>query len=175
MTLATLTTTGRAAIARAIMARPLHLAWGTGDEAWDADEAELPSLVDATALRAEIGRRAVTTSGFVSPDPQGGIVIPVGQRPDGSVEEARYAQVEGPTPYIYLRVNYDFADAANAVIRELGLFMDTETAPDLPPGQRYFHPGELASPGLLLAAQILSPPINRSPAVRQTIEFVLPI
>lgn len=175
MALATLTTTGRAAIALAIMARPLHLAWGTGDEAWDADDAELPSLVDATALRAEIGRRAIATKGFVTPDPQGGIVIPTGQRPDGSVEEARYAQVEGPTPYIYLRVNYDFADAANAIIRELAVFMDTEIAPDLPPGQFYFTPQELASPGLMLAAQILTPPINRSPAVRQTIEFVLPI
>lgn len=175
MALATLTTTGRAAIARAILARPLHLAWGTGDEAWDAPGADLPSLVEATALRSEIGRRAVTTAGFVSPDAQGGIVIPVGQRPDGSVEEARYAQVEGPTPYIYLRVNFDFADAANAVIRELGVFMDTVPGPDLPPGQLYFAPGELASPGLLLAAQILSPPINRSPAVRQTVEFVLPI
>lgn len=175
MALATLTTTGRAAIARAIMARPLHLAWGTGDEAWDEPGAALPSLVEATALRAEIGRRAIATRGFVTPDAQGGIVIPVGQRPDGSVEEARYAQVEGPTPHIYLRVNFDFADAANAVIRELGVFMDTEPAPDAPPGQLYFAPGELASPGMLLAAQILSPPINRSPAVRQTIEFVLPI
>ena len=29
--------------------------------------------------------------------------------------------------------------------------------------------------GLLLAAQIILPRINRSPSVRQTVEFVLPI
>jgi len=53
--------------------------------------------------------------------------------------------------------------------------MDTELKEDLPPGQRYFTPDNLKSPGLLVAAQIIVPPINRSPSVRQTIEFVLPI
>ncbi len=91
------------------------------------------------------------------------------------MEEARYAQVEGPTPYIYLRVNYDFADASSAVIREIGVFMDTVTNPDLPPGQFYFTPADLVDAGLLMAAQIIVPPINRSPSVRQTVEFVLPI
>mgnify|MGYP006878107641 FL=1 len=45
----------------------------------------------------------------------------------------------------------------------------------LPEGQRYFTPADLKSPGLLLAAQIILPRINRSPSVRQTVEFVLPI
>ena len=174
-TLATLTKTGRAAIAKAISVRPLHLAWGTGDAAWDAAGAVLPSLVDSTALVCEIGRRTVSSVGFVEPDGAGGIVIPVGIKPDGTVEEARYKQVEGPSPYLYVRVNYDFNDANNAVIREMGVFMDTETKPELPSGQQYFTPSELAVPGMLLAAQIIQPPINRSPSVRQTIEFVLPI
>jgi len=175
MALATLTKTGRAAIAKAILARPLHLAWGIGLEEWDAEGAQLPSLVEATALYNEVGRRAISSSGFVEPHEQGGIVIPTGVRPDGTVEESRYAQVEGPTPYIYLRVNYDFADASNAVIREIGVFMDTVTNAELPPGQRYFTPADLTDAGLLLAAQIIVPPINRSPSVRQTVEFVLPI
>lgn len=174
-TLATLTRMGRAAIAKAILERPLHLAWGTGDAAWDVEGATLPSLVDATALAAEVGRRTVSASGFVEPSDTGGIVIPVGVQPDGSVEEARYAQVAGPTPYIYVRVNYDFTDANNAIIREMGVFMDTMTAAGLPAGQQYFTPGEIADPGLLLATQIISPAISRSPSVRQTVEFVLPI
>ena len=45
----------------------------------------------------------------------------------------------------------------------------------LPPGQQYFAPADIADPGLLLAAQIVLPRINRSPSVRQTVEFVLPI
>ena len=154
-TLATLTKTGRAAIAKAISVRPLHLAWGTGDPAWDADGAVLPSLVDSAALACEVGRRTVSSVGFVEPDAAGGIVIPVGIEPDGTVEEARYKQVEGLSPYLYVRVNYDFNDANNAVIREMGVFMDTETKPELPAGQQYFTPSELASPGMLLAARMM--------------------
>lgn len=50
MSLATLTKTGRAAIALALSSRPIHLAWGSGDAAWDAEDAQLPNLVNATAL-----------------------------------------------------------------------------------------------------------------------------
>lgn len=175
MRLASLTKTGRAAIARAIAERPLHLAWGTGDPAWDDPEAELPSQVDATALVNEVGRRVASSVGFVVPDDEGNIVIPVGVGADGDVQEARYSSVTGPTPYLYIRVNYNFADASNVIICEFGLFMDTQVKADLPPGQRYFTPAELESPGLLLAAQIVQPSIQRSPAVRQSIEFVLPI
>lgn len=35
---------------KAIAARDIFLAWGTGEEAWDADDAVLPSLVDITAI-----------------------------------------------------------------------------------------------------------------------------
>ena len=52
MSLATLTKTGRAAIVKSIAARDIFLAWGTGEEAWDADDAVLPSLVDITAITA---------------------------------------------------------------------------------------------------------------------------
>lgn len=173
--LATLTKTGRAAIAKAISVRPLHLAWGTGDPTWDTDESSLPSLVDATGLVREVGRRVVSSVGFVEPDEAGGIVIPVSVKPDGSVEEARYRQVDHPTPYLYVRVNYDFNDANNAVIREMGVVMDTTVKEALPQGQQYFVPSDLQDTGMLLAAQIIQPPINRSPSVRQTIEFVLPI
>lgn len=175
MSLATLTKTGRAAIALALSSRPIHLAWGSGNTAWDEEDAELPSLVDATALVNELGRRTPASIGFVEPDKEGDIVIPVGTGTGGEVQEARYKTVVGPSPYLYVRTNYNFEDASNAVIREIGVFMDTVLKDDLPPGQRYFTPGDLKSPGLLVAVQIIRPAINRSPSVRQTIEFVLPI
>lgn len=175
MALATLTTTGRAAIAKAIKERPLHLAWGIGKNEWDAENAELPSLVEATELISEIGRRKVSVVGFVTPSDEGEVVIPVGLGTDGSVNVARYTQVDYPTPYLYVRVNYDFEDASNSVIREIGVFMDTVVHDNLPVGQQYFTPAELENKGLLVAAQIIKPAINRSPSIRQTIEFVLPI
>lgn len=175
MALATLTKTGRAAIAAAMANEQLYLAWGSGDEAWDQDGATLPSLVEATALAAEVGRRIVSSIGFVTPDDAGGIVIPVSQGANGEVQEARYTVSATPTPYLYVLTNFDFADAANAVIREMGVFMGGAPVSGLPAGQRYFLPAEVADPGLLLAAQIIIPSINRSPSVRQSVEFVLPI
>ncbi|HZF61925.1 MAG TPA: hypothetical protein VEZ52_09930 [Desulfovibrio sp.] len=175
MALATLTKTGRAAIAAAITNEKLYLAWGSGNEAWDAPDAVLPSLIDATGLVAEVGRRIVSSVGFVTPDDSGGIVIPVSQGANGEVQEARYSPSATPTPYLYVLTNFDFADAANAVIREMGIFMGGSPVEGLPPGQRYFLPAEIANPGLLMAAQIILPSINRSPSVRQSVEFVLPI
>lgn len=175
MSLATITRTGRAAIVKAVAGRPLHVAWGSGDPAWDAENAELPSLVNATALANELGRRVPAHIGYVEPDDQGDIVIPVSVGAGGDVQEARYRSVTTPTPYLYVRVNYNFEEASNAIVREIGVFMDTAVKEGLPPGQRYFVPAEIEDQGLLLAAQIISPPINRSPSVRQSIEFVLPI
>ncbi len=176
MALATLTHSGRAAIAKAMSLRPLHLAWGTGDPAWDAPDAALPSLVESTLLVNEVGRRTPSSIGFVTPD-EAGDIIPVSAGAEGAVQEARYrlATDGQPTPFLYVQVHYNYAGASNVVIREMGLFMDTEFADGLPEGQRYFMPAEITNPGLLLAAQIILPPINRSPSVRQTVEFVLPV
>lgn len=177
MALATLTHQGRAAIALAISKRPLHLAWGSGNPAWDAPDATLPSLIEATALVHEVGRRTPNRIGFVTPDEAGDIIIPVSAGAEGAVQEARYRLVTDgtPTPFLYVQTHYNYADASNVVIREMGIFMDTEFVADLPEGQRYFTPAEITNSGLLLAAQIILPSINRSPSVRQTVEFVLPI
>lgn len=175
MSLATLTDTGRAAIAKAMAARPLHLAWGSGDATWDNPDFELPGLKPCTSLVHELGRRTPTSVGFVVPDDAGSIVIPVSVGKDGSVQEARYSLSATPTPYLYVLTHFNYGEASQAVIREMGVFMDTVTKPGLPPGQRYFTPAELDDPGLLLAVQILRPSINRSPSIRQSFEFVVPI
>ena len=87
----------------------------------------------------------------------------------------RYKISEAPTPYLYVRTNFNFEDASNAVIREIGVFLDSVPADGLPEGQQYFTVDQISDPGLLLAAQIITPSIQRSPNVRQTVEFVLPI
>ena len=110
MSLATLTKAGRAAIALALSARPIHLAWGSGNPEWD-EEADLPSLVNATALVNRLGRRTPATIGFVEPDDEGDIVIPVATGAGGEVQEARYKSVTGPSPYLYVRTNYNLTPA----------------------------------------------------------------
>lgn len=172
MSLATITTTGRSAYQKSLMARPLHLAWGTGDPAWDTDPALKPSLVQATRLVAEAGRRVITKKAFVVPDPDGDIILPSGLSPEGQVQESRYRVVNFPTPSLYVHAAFDFGDAANLTIREKGIFCDTEVDPALPPGQRYFTPGQLVSSGELVVAEIVTP-FQRSPSVRQFEEFVI--
>jgi len=178
MSLATLTVSGRAAIAKAIAAQTLYFAWGMGRPDWDEDPERRhlrEILVNKTALEGEISRRLVTFVGFVTPDDGGDITVPIGRQSDGRVEQARYLSSEEPTPYLYLRVNFDYDDANDQVIREVAVFLGGRAREDLPPGLRYFLPGQMAEPGQLLAIQRLDPVIQRSPAVRQTFEFVLPI
>lgn len=121
--------------------------------------AEDPS---STALLAEVGRRLVEEAEFVTPDPDGGIVVPTG----------RYAVSATPTQHLFVRVRFDFADAAAATVREQALFVGSVTDPALPPGQRYFTPAEVEAPGILLLLQ-RSVPIVRQPSTRETFEFVV--
>jgi hypothetical protein len=167
---------GRIFMAEAIKAKPLHIAWGSGDPAWDdIEDADLPGLVEADALVNELGRRAPASVGFVVPDEAGAIVIPIGQDGQGNIVYQRYAQVEEPTAYLYVRCNFDNADASNSIIREMGLFGGTIVKPDLQPGQQYFTLDQIENPGRLFAAEIVRPHFLRSPSVRESYEFVLPV
>ena len=158
--MATLTHSGRAALAAALAAQTLHFAWGTGDPAWES--APVPESVDATALEHEIGRRLVTQVQFVIDDPAGEIVVPTG----------RYSVSATPTRHLLFRIAYDFADAPAAVIREVALFAGTEVLAGLPAGQRYFEPAQIVAPGTLVAIERVTP-IPRTPATRETFEHVI--
>lgn len=175
MSVATVTKVGLSAMAKAVAERTLHLAWGSGEPAWDDEPSQKPSLVNATALTQELGRRIPRTVTYAEPDEAGDIIVPVGQNTDGTVRKERYRLSAEPTPYIYVNAVFEYEEASAAVIREVGLFMDTVAKSGLPAGQRYFTPAEIENPGLLLTAQNLDTPINRSSAVRQTVEFIFAI
>ena len=116
----------------------------------------------AQALMAEIGRRVVEERHFVEPDPEGEIVVPTG----------RFRVVAGPSNHLFLRVRFDFEDAAGTTVREQALFVGTELVPELPPGQRYVPPEAVMDPGILLVLQHAAP-IVRHAATRETFEFVV--
>ena len=173
--LATLSQSGRAALLKALMEKPLHLAWGVGRPEWDEDPSGIPSYDAATGLVSEVGRRLVTQASFAVKSETGDIVVPVGKGQDGQVLTERYQLVAEPTPNLYLQVKYDFGDAIGHTIRELALFSGSRTDAWLPPGQRYFLPGEVSDPGIMVAAQALDKEdaIVRSASKRHTEEFVL--
>lgn len=163
-------------MAAAVKAQALHVAWGSGDPAWDdMGDSDLPGLVGYKALVNELGRRVPAVVGFVEPDDNGPIVIPIGEDGQGNVQYARYRQVDEASAWLYVRCNFENPDASNAIIREMGLFGGTVVDPDLPPGQHYFTPGQIKNPGFLVAMEIVRPRFERSPSVRESYEFVLPV
>lgn len=160
--MAILTTSGRTAMAVAVASKPIHLAWGQGDAAWDTTP--VPEPVSATALVDEVGRRVATSIGYCTPDPAGEIVVPTGE----------FTASATPTNHLYLRFNFDFADASDKAIREAAVFIGTQVIEGLPIGQKYFLPSQIADGGILLALERFTK-ITRSPTVRQSFEFVLTI
>lgn len=158
--MAILTSSGRAAVAASIKAMPLHLGWGAGLSAWDAVPEPEPIL--ATTLQSEIGRRELTQSLYCVPDVNGEIIVPTG----------RFSISVEPTNNLYLRFNFDFADASSSDIREVGVFVGTVVNGGLPAGQKYFTLDQLQAPGQLLALERI-PKFSRNAAVRQTFEFVI--
>ena len=121
-----------------------------------------PESIGQTALLREVGRRVVDEVHFVTADPEGEIVVPTG----------RYRLSADPTNHLFIRVRFDFEDAATSVVREQGLFVGTQTDPALPIGQKFFIPAQVADPGILLVLQH-SVPIVRQPSTRETFEFVV--
>lgn len=158
--MAILTLSGRTAFAIAVVAQPLHLAWGSGDPAWDA--AAVPEPNTATGLVAELGRRAAALVEYCTPNSGGSIQVPQGN----------FAVSATPTNNIHLRFNFDYADAPAASIREVGVFLGTTIKAGTPAGQLYFQPSDLQSAGTLVSLQRL-PKIVRSSLTRQSFDFVL--
>jgi hypothetical protein len=161
--MAILTNSGRAALAIAVRNQPLHLAWGSGDPAWDTTP--VPEPVIATALVAEVGRRGGPQVHYVVQDAAGSISLPSG----------RWEISVAPTNNLYLRFAYDYTDAETAHIRELGVFLGTVIKPAVltaTPGKLYFPPADIQDPGVLLSLQRI-PKITRSGQTRQAFEFVL--
>jgi hypothetical protein len=157
--MAILTKSGRIVIAESVMARAIHLAWGTGDGAWNVPPSEDP---DADTLIAEVGRRQATELAYVVADDEGDIVLP-GQN---------YLRSETPTNSLLVRTQFDFTDAAASVIREIAVYVGTVPVDGLPVGQRYFLPAEIAAQGRLLHLENIEP-IFRSPAIRESFEVVI--
>lgn len=158
--MAILTNSGRIAMAMSVKSQPIHMAWGSGDAAWDTTPT--PESIDSTALLNEIGRRAATYVQYCVPDEAGEIIVPTG----------RFRESLAPSKHLYMRFAFDFTDAPSSVIRELAVFVGTLVAGGLPPGQMYFEPAQVTNPGTLLVIEHIEK-FQRSASVRQTFEFVV--
>lgn len=154
-----LTNSGRVVIAESIAARPIHLAWGSGDGAWITPPSE---NLAAVSLQNEVGRRTASEVGYVVPNEAGEIITPTG----------RFSRSLTPTNHLLVVTNFEFADSSSSVIREIAVFVGSTMIGGLPGGQEYFLPAQVATPGRMLHIENIAP-IFRSPAIRENFEVVV--
>ncbi|WP_265032641.1 hypothetical protein [Wolbachia endosymbiont (group A) of Sicus ferrugineus] len=121
-----------------------------------------PEFITSATLIKEVGRRVVDEMLFCVGDENGELVTPSG----------RFKPSNVPTNNLYLKFTFDFTDAANQVIRELGVMVGTKVKEGLPTGQRYFEPKDVENPGILLVLEH-TVPLIRTAATRKTFSFVV--
>ncbi|MFP3025915.1 MAG: hypothetical protein ACEY3L_06570, partial [Wolbachia sp.] len=121
-----------------------------------------PEPINATKLINEVGRRTADEVLFCKSDENGELITPSG----------RFRPSDVPTNNLFLKFTFDFTDAANQVIRELGVMVGTKVVEKLPPGQRYFEPQDIENPGILLVLEH-TVPLIRTAATRETFSFVV--
>lgn len=161
---------GREGMAFALSKLDWYIGLGAGDPAWDAvpradalwQSRLAPDAAQARDLVAEIGRRRADEVVFVTPDDAGQIVLP----------DSRWSRSATPTPHLYVEGFLDYSDAASATVREVGLFAGSVVDPALPPGQRWFTPGQVTAGGHLMQLIRYAVPVVRSPSARPLYHFV---
>ncbi|WP_264338620.1 hypothetical protein [Wolbachia endosymbiont (group A) of Cheilosia soror] len=121
-----------------------------------------PESITSEKLLNELGRRTAQEVLFCTGDENGELLTPSG----------KFKSSDVPTNNLYLKFTFDFTDAANQVIRALGVMVGTKVKKELPPGQRYFEPQDIEDPGILLVLEH-TVPLIRTVATRETFAFVV--
>ncbi|WCR59726.1 MAG: hypothetical protein PG978_001174 [Wolbachia endosymbiont of Ctenocephalides felis wCfeF] len=121
-----------------------------------------PEPINSIKLLNELGRRTADEVLFCTGDENGELITPSG----------RFRPSNVPTNNLYLKFTFDFTEAANQVIRELGVMVGTKIKEGLPEGQRYFEPKDVENPGILLVLEH-TVPLIRTSATRETFSFVV--
>ncbi|WP_341819703.1 hypothetical protein [Wolbachia endosymbiont (group A) of Brachyopa scutellaris] len=125
-------------------------------------ESTPPELITSEKLLNELGRRTADEVLFCTGDENGELLTPTG----------RFNPSNVPTNNLYLKFTFDFTDAANQVIRELGVMVGNKIKEGLPEGQRYFEPKDVENPGILLVLEH-TVPLIRTSATRETFSFIV--
>ncbi|EIW6162705.1 hypothetical protein MF451_003702 [Salmonella enterica subsp. enterica serovar Saintpaul] len=153
---------GRIAVAHAIQAQDIYLAWGRGQATWDSATNPPDPQTTIHGLVDEIGRRKANQVQYCERVNSGGSIF-VGQN--------QFNVTTTETNFLYIRVAFDYPDAAGEPIRELGVFVGAVLKPTADP-TKYLLPTDFSDVGRLLVAENIQK-LQRSADVRQQFEFVI--
>lgn len=157
--MAILTNSGRSELVRSLQEQPLFMAWGRGDGKWETAPAE---SMDSTDLIDAVGFRKATQVSYCTPDADGPIEVTSG----------KFSLTDEQTRHLYLQFRYDYDDAIGETIREIAIFLNTQTKADLPEGQKYFPIDEVTDAGQILLLENYRP-LQRDTGVRESFDFVV--
>lgn len=161
--MAVLTNTGKQQLANVFKSFDYWLAWGSGDDAWDAHL--VAEDVSDTSLVNELGRRKASVIEFCTPSDTGDIVVPSG----------RYTPSATPTYYIHLRFEFQLTDSPEATIRECGVFAHTVLTDDVPDPDGYVTPAYLKDPGSLIMEERFGNKVVLKDSAKRAFDFVISI
>lgn len=147
--------------AQIFMAAAIKLAIGGGAPAWD--DTPVDSVAGLTALVDFIGE-FVTACQYVTVDPSGAIQTAAG---------TKYSHSSSPTNRIYIEATYASSDEADAVIRELGVYMNA-TPSTGHSGDNYLPAANLDDIGTFIAEDRIAY-VERSASTSGKIKVVLKI
>jgi hypothetical protein len=159
--MATLTNSGRIAMATAIKDLPIYMCWGEGATEWA--ETVPDEVVTATALSNVVGYRKATSVQYCTPDEASGTI---------SIPSGKYSTSTTATNHLYIKFVFDFADATGNTIREIGVKVNTTAKDTVATGQEYLDTTEVENVGDLLLIENRKP-IYRETGVKETFEFVV--
>lgn len=153
-----LTNSGHTDIAKKMFDYTYWLAWGTTSNPWDYPP---PEDVNATQLEAEVGRVKEQVKVYVTPSDDGVIEF----------NNQKWAIVQEPTKYIYLKFMFDTWMNSDADIYQLGIFVDTIPNEDKK-DSNFLIPKDIAYPGKLMFIENVEV-IKRNDVKREIFEYII--
>lgn len=126
---------------------------------------DIPPLIDMDIdqLFMEHGRRLYSAQAYAFEDAVNGTI---------DANNTKWSLTAAPTRHLYLQFKFDSNDSPAAIVYQLAVFMNSVMLPNLPIGQKYFVPGEVADPGSIFMAENVQP-IARNNATREMFEYII--
>lgn len=131
---------------------------------WAVTDKEIPPFdPNSTELILPFGYKKAQRVVYVVEDNINGSIV---------FEDKRYSESQEPTSHLYIEFLLDTDEVVDKVIYQLGLFINLQPNPSLPPGQLFFTPDQVVDTGILYIGENVKP-IYKQSGVKEIYSLVL--